>query len=367
MLKRYQIKNYKINLIFIILVLSIMGILVIGSAKESVQNKQIFGLFVGIVVMLVVSVIDYSAILNFYWFLYGLTIILLVLVRLFGVEVNNAKRWIVIGFQFQPSELGKILLILFFSQYIMKHKEDLNTFKTLFKLVLLFIPPFLLIFKQPNLSTSILLFLIFCSILYTGGLSYKIIASILAIVIPVSVILLSIVLQPDQKLIEPYQQTRILAWIQPEKYVNTQGYQQSNSIMAIGSGQLAGKGLDNNVVGSVKNGNFISEPETDFIFAIAGEEMGFVGGCIIIVLLLLIVLNCLWIGRNAKDLAGMLICYGMAALVGFQSFINISVTTGVLPNTGIPLPFVSYGLTSLVSLFIGIGLVLNVGLQPKKY
>lgn len=366
MLKRYQIKNYRFILIICIVALSILGILLIGSAKASLQGKQIIGLLFGLFVLVVVSLLDYSSILNYYWLLYALNIFLLVLVRLFGVEVNNAKRWIVIGFQFQPSELGKILLILFFAQYIMKHKEDLNTFKTLFKIVLFFLPPFLLILKQPNLSTSMLVFVVFCVIVYMGGLSYKIIGSILAIVIPLCVILLSIVLQPDQKIIEPYQQTRILAFIQPEKYENSD-YQQSNSVMAIGSGQLIGKGLDNNVVGSVKNGNFIVEPETDFIYAIAGEELGFIGGCVIITLLAFVVFICLWIGKNAKDLAGSLICYGMAALIGFQSFINIGVATRVLPNTGVPLPFVSYGLTSLVSLFIGMGFVLNVGLQPKKY
>ena len=125
--------------------------------------------------------------------------------------------------------------------------------------------------------------------------------------------------------------------------------------------------VNKNNFDSVKNGNFISEPHTDFIFSVAGEELGFVGAATIIILLTLIALECVLIGRKAKDLAGRLICCGMAALIGFQSFVNISVTTGLLPNTGLTLPFVSYGLTSLVTLYIGIGIVLNVGLQPKKY
>jgi len=140
-----------------------------------------------------------------------------------------------------------------------------------------------------------------------------------------------------------------------------------NSIMAIGSGQLKGKGYDNNTTTSVKNGNFISEPQTDFIFAIIGEELGFIGCCIVIILLLLIIVQCIIIGLRAQDLAGQIICGGVAALIGIQSFINISVATGIFPNTGISLPFVSYGLSSIVSLFSGIGVVLNVGLQPKKY
>ena len=130
---------------------------------------------------------------------------------------------------------------------------------------------------------------------------------------------------------------------------------------------MLGKGLGNTDPTSVKNGKFILEPQNDFIFAVAGEEMGFVGTVTIIILLLFITIECIFIARKAKDAAGRLICCGMAALIGFQSIVNICVATGLLPNTGVTLPFVSYGLTSLWSLYIGIGLVLNVGLQPKKY
>ena len=130
---------------------------------------------------------------------------------------------------------------------------------------------------------------------------------------------------------------------------------------------LTGKGLNNTTTESVKNGDFILEPSTDFIFAIVGEELGFIGSCIIIALLLLIVIQCILIGRRSQNLSGRIICCGVGGLIGIQSFINIGVATQLIPNTGVPLPFISYGLTSLVSLYIGIGLVLNVGLQPKKY
>ena len=184
---------------------------------------------------------------------------------------------------------------------------------------------------------------------------------------PVTVIFLSIVVQPNQIILKDYQQKRILAFLEPEKYASDEGYQQKNSVMAIGSGQLTGKGLNNNTTTSVKNGNFILEPQTDFIFAIIGEELGFMGSCIVIALLLLIVIQCILIGTRSQNLTGKIICCGIGGLIGIQSFINIGVATQLLPNTGVPLPFVSYGLTSLVSLYIGIGLVLNVGLQPKKY
>lgn len=369
MLKRYKLKNYDFGLVFMLIVISVIGVLAVGSAKESVQDKQLMGLILGVFLMIVISLFDYSFFLNFYWVLYFINIALLLSVTLFGKEVGGAQRWIIIlGIQFQPSETAKIILILFYAQFIMKHRSTLNTFRTLAMVVLLLFPPLILIYTQPDLSTSIMIGLIFCVLLFIGGLSYKIIFGILAVTIPAFIIFLSIVLQPEQDLIKDYQQTRILAWLQPAKYANAEGYQQANAITAIGSGQLFGKGLNNNIIGSVKNGNFISEPQTDFIFAIIGEELGFIGSCIVILLMVFITLKCIMIAKKSKDLAGTLICTGMAALVGFQSFMNIAVATGLLPNTGIPLPFVSYGLTSLVSLFLGMGFVLNVRLQStKKY
>ena len=215
--------------------------------------------------------------------------------------------------------------------------------------------------------SGVTLLAVFCIMMYVGGLSYKFIGVVLLITVPTVVILLSIIVHSDVDVLQGYQETRILAWLQPEKYSSDEAYQQNNSIMAIGSGRLTGKGLNNNTTTSVKNGNFILEPQTDFIFAIVGEELGFVGCCIVIGLLLLIVKQCLRIGMRAPDMGGRIICCGVASQIGIQSFINISVATGLFPNTGIPLPFVSYGMSSLVSMFIGIGLVLNVGLQQKKY
>lgn len=248
----------------------------------------------------------------------------------------------------------------------MKHKEKLNSFIIITLCCLFMLPSLILVYKQPNLSTTIVMAVMFCVIMFVGGISWKLVTGILAVIIPAAVIIFSIVIQPDQTLIEPYQQTRIYAWLYPEKYSTAEAYQQLNSMMAIGSGQLHGKGYDTNVISSVKNGNFISEPQTDFIFAVIGEEFGFIGTCTVIVLIILITLECLWVARRAKDLAGSIIAAGMAGLIGFQGFLNIGVNTGLLPNTGVTLPFVSYGLTSLVSLYIGIGFVLNVGLQYKK-
>ncbi|MGN1377441.1 MAG: FtsW/RodA/SpoVE family cell cycle protein [Dorea sp.] len=366
--KPYHLKDYKFSLVFLVLALSVIGVLVVGSAKASFQGKQILGVFIGLIAMFIVSMIDYMWIQNFYWLIYIFTVLILGAVLVIGTNVNGATRWIDLGFTtFQPSELAKILLILFFSKFIMEHEEDINDKFTLLKYAILAGIPLALIIVEPNLSTTICTALVICLMIYVGGLSYKFIVSVLLILIPVAAIFLSIVVQPDQKILKDYQQKRILAFIEPEKYESDEAYQQKNSVMAIGSGQLTGKGLNNNTTTSVKNGNFILEPQTDFIFAIVGEELGFVGSCIIIALLLLIVIQCILIGMRSQDLAGRIICCGVGGLIGIQSFINIGVATKILPNTGVPLPFVSYGLTSLVSLYIGIGLVLNVGLQPKKY
>lgn len=365
--QRYHLKDYKFTLVALVTAISIIGIFVVGSAQAAVQGKQIAGVVMGTCAMVVISLIDYKWVLNWYWPLYGLNIVLLLAVRFFGEKVNGATRWLNLGFvQFQPSDLTKIILILFFARFFMDREQQVNTKKTIIQAVALLLPSLILIYKQPNLSNTICIAVLFCIILYLAGLSYKFIGTVLAIAIPTAALFLSIVVQPNQPFLKQYQQNRILAWLEPEKYATDEAYQQINSVMAIGSGQLTGKGYNNNTTTSVKNGNFISEPQTDFIFAIIGEELGFVGCCVVIILLLLIVIECILIGVKAKDTAGRLICGGVATLIGVQTFINISVATQIFPNTGISLPFVSAGVTSIICFYMGIGFVLNVGLQPNK-
>ena len=366
--QQYHIQDYNFILIALVLAISIVGIFVVGSAKDSYQFKQLLGVLIGFVAMVIVSLIDYEGILKFNWLLYIVNLVLLVAVLLFGVDVNGATRWLNLGFiQFQPSDLTKILMILFYAQFLKKRHRVINDKWTIIQGVALILPSLVLIYKQPNLSNTICLGLLFCVLMFVGGLSYKFIGTVLAIVVPIAVILFVIVIQPNQPLLHGYQQNRILAWLEPEKYESDEAYQQLNSVMAIGSGQLTGKGYNSDATTSVKNGNFILEPQTDFIFAIIGEELGFVGCCSVIILLLLIVISCISVGMRTKDISGKLICSGVAALIGIQSFINISVATMLFPNTGISLPFVSYGQTSVVCFYIGIGLVLNVGLQQNKY
>ena len=367
MLRQYKLRDYNFKLIALVITLSIIGVLAVGSAKNELFNRQLAGVIIGITVMIVASFIDYSLILYFYGYLYIINIILLLSVTLFGTKVGGAQRWVnIAGVQFQPSETAKIILILFFAQFIMKYRDSINDLKFIITSVVLLGIPLLLIYTQPDMSTSIMIIVIFCIMLFVGGLSYKIVGGVLAVIVPIISIFFFLVLQPNQNIIRDYQADRILAWLHPEKYPD-KAYQTLNSMTAISSGQLMGKGLNNNEIASVKNANFISEPQTDFIYAVIGEELGFIGACGVILLVLLIVMECINIARISKDLAGSIIACGVAALIGFQSFLNMSVATGLLPNTGIPFPFVSYGLTSLVSLYAGIGVVLNVRLQAKKY
>lgn len=372
MFKQYKLKDYHFQLILYLVLLTVIGIAVIGSAEESVQRKQIIGFMAGLVIMVILSLLDYSVLLKLSWIYYIGSVGLLVLVQTsLGDSANNSQRWIEIaGIRFQPSELAKITLILFFSYFFCKYQEKINKIWMLALSFILVGVPLLLIYKQPDTSTMIVTAFIFVVLLFIAGLSYKIVLTVLGIAIPIAIVGITYLLSHAEELIDKgvYQMKRIMSWLDPTNPLYTDSaLQQQNSIMAIGSGQLWGKGLGNDAATSAKNANFIIEPQTDFIFAVAGEELGFVGTAVIILLLFLIVMECILIGRKAKDLSGRLICCGMASLIGFQSFVNICVATGLMPNTGVTLPFVSYGLTSLMTLYIGMGFVLNVGLQPLKY
>ena len=232
--------------------------------------------------------------------------------------------------------------------------------------VLLALPPVLLVYKEPDLSTTAMICLVIAAILFVCGLSYRLVIGVLVISIPSVIVFISLVIQEGSTLLEGYQRNRILAWLHPEDYADSLAYQTMNSIMAIGSGQLLGKGYNTNEISSMLESGYISESQTDFIFTVIGEEFGFIGGSVVVILLALITIRCYYIAKNAKDTAGTVIATGVGTWIGFQGFVNIAVATGVLPNTGLPLPFVSYGLTSLLSLYLGLGFVLNVRMQSMQ-
>lgn len=370
MIKQYKLRFYNFRLILFLMAVSSIGILLVDSAMSSLRTKQIAGVIAGMIIMVILSLMDYSWIMNFQWILYYFNIGMLIAVRILGSSANGAARWIDLGFiTFQPTELSKIIIILFFAKFFMDHEEELNSLKTIGKSVILLGIPLFLILEQPDLKNTITIAIVFCILIYIAGLSYKIIGGAILIAVPLLIIFLTIVVQPDQTLIRDYQRNRIMSFLYPENEEYSDDIeQQKNSKTAIASGELIGKRLKGDEdVASVNDGNFVSENQTDFIFAVAGEEYGFMGCSVIICLLLLISLECIRMGMRAKDLSGKVMCCGIGSIIAFQSFLNIAVATGIAPNTGTPLPFVSYGLSSLLSMYIGMGLVLNVGLQSSAY
>lgn len=370
MFKRYNYKYYNFILLFLVIALMIIGVFVINSVNDEYTIKQSVGVGLSIVIMIVLSLIDYHLIAKFCVPLYIFINILLVLVLLAGSNVNNATRWFTIaGIKFQPSELAKIIAILFFATFLsnLMDKEKINSLRGILGFILFWSIPIILIYLEPDLSTLICLTLVLLSMFYISGLSYKIIGIALLILIPSFSIFIWYIQRPDQELLYEHQVNRIMSFIYPSEYED-ETMQQENSVMAIGSGQLMGKGIGKDSdTSTTSDTNLISEQQTDFIFSAIGEAFGFFGSVIIIGIILLIVLQCIRTGRHARDDLGLLFSSGMACLIGFQSFINIGVATRLLPNTGIPLPFISYGLTSLISLAIGIGIVLNISLQKRKY
>lgn len=369
-LKSYNYRHLNLRLFIWLYALLILGLNVIASATkyDHFEKKQLLGIVLGSIAIIVLTLIDYHFVLKFYWLIYFFNLALLVGVKFVGENVKGAQRWVnVAGIQIQPSEFTKLFLVLFFAKLMLKYKDKLNTVKILSLFVITFAIPLLLVYKQPDLSTSIVLVISFCVIMYVGGISYKIIAAAFAVAVPAAIVLVYLLLQPNQKILDDYQYNRLVGFYDEDNEIAAKiNYQQINSEMAIGSGGLWGKGLNNDREDSVKNGNYISEAQTDFIFTIVGEELGFAGTMSVICLIALITFECFYVGVHAPDMGGRIICCGLGGIIAFQSFVNIGVATRLLPNTGLPLPFVSYGLSSLLSLMAGMGVVFNVGLQHKK-
>lgn len=362
----YQLKYFDFRLVAYVTILAAIGVCLIGSANPAYQYRQIAGVMLGNFVMFAVAFTDYRLLARSGWFIYGLGVVLLLGVAAAGAISGGAARWIEIGsFRFQPSEVGKILFILFFAWLFDNCQDRMDQARTVLLFMAALAVPVLLILEQPDLSTAIIVVWVFLCMLFMAGLGWKIITRALMVMTPLAGIGLFLITRPNQRLLNDYQYRRIMAWLSPQEWAQD-SYQQRNSIMAIGSGGIWGKGIGNDSPLSLKNGNFLPEPHTDFIMAVAGEELGFFGCCLILILLALITAECIRLGSKAGDMTGKLICTGMAALIAGQAFVNLSVVTGLMPNTGLTLPFVSYGLTSLVSLYLGLGLLLNVGMQRKK-
>lgn len=372
--KKYKFRHFNFILLLCIIFLSVMGILIIRSATlstgdESTYTKQIMGVGMSMAAMLIVSMIDYHWIMRMYLVVYvGMTVILALTISPLGTSAGTgAQRWLAIGpVQIQPSEFAKIAVTVFFAKFFQIYEERISELAIIAASVLLAGIPLVLVMAQPDLSTSLVIIFIFVVLIYTAKISYKWIGAVLAVVTPFAAAFIFLVeknLIPDT-ILKDYQRNRILSFLHPQDFPDL-ARQQTTSIMAIGSGGLYGKGLFNESLDSVKNGNYLMEEDTDFIFAVAGEELGFAGCCLIIAILFLVVVECFLTAARAQDTAGRLVATGIGAQIAFQSFVNIGVATFMLPNTGLPLPFISAGLSSLLSIFMGAGMIFNIGMQRK--
>lgn len=368
--KKYDFKHYNISLVLLVITLSCIGAFLIRMVQqegEPLFSKQVFGIVVGILILLLVSIIDYHFICEFYILLYIINFGLLLAVRFFGTEINNSRRWLNLKFTLvQPSDFSKVIMILVLAKIFTMLKDKMDKFYVLLLTGFLMAVPTFLILIQTNLSTSIVMMFIFVTMIFAAGLSYKIILPILIIGIPLVFGLFWYVQQDYQVLLTEYQQNRVISFLNPElDTAEDLLYQQDNSIQVIGSGKLTGKLLTEGE-DAIQSDTFVPVSESDFIFSVIGEALGFIGGCIIILLFALLIFKCIIVARNASDRMGMLIAIGVASMFMFQVFVNIGVATSILPNTGLPLPFVSYGLSSLTSCMIAIGLIINISLQRKK-
>jgi rod shape determining protein RodA len=356
-------RYFDVFLFILVILISICGIIMISSATSDFTNSrkyiitQTFSIVIGLVFMLITICIDYRNIGRNYKIIYVFNFLLLAAVILLGTGKNQwgAQRWIRLGpLSFQPSEIAKIGFIITFAKFLELIKDNLNKIKYLLAAFCYIGVPIALVMIQPDLGTALAFVFISIAMLYSCNINYSyILSGILscAILIPLA----------WQYLLKSYQKSRILIFINPNLDPMGAGYHVIQSRMSIGSGGLFGTGLFR---GSHSQ-NFLPERHTDFIFGVIGEELGFIGGIVVLLLLLVIVLRCILIAKSAKDHFGCYICVGVASMLIFQIFVNVGMCIGIMPVTGIPLPFISYGGSSLITNFIAIGLVLNVRLRHK--
>jgi len=317
----------------------------------------------GIAVLAVFTVVDYHFIARFYWPLYALMIVLLIAVMIMGAnDPTNTARWIRIGkFAIQPSEFSKIFIIVFLAKFIDNRQESINNIGVLGLLALLVIVPFVMILRQPALSASLVTAAVAVCVIFSSGLKFKYVLIALLIIAPI-VVLFNWDLHNSphvfiDKVLGEYQMQRIDTFRNPVPH-SDEAYQTESSLRSIGSGMLDGKGY--------KQGSYIPYGENDFIFSVIGEQFGFIGCSCVLIAVFLVIGKCIVIANRAPDPLGRLIAIGVAGKLGFEVFINVGVATAIIPNTGMPFPFLSSGGSSMWVNMACIGLVLNVGLFKAK-
>lgn len=338
---------------------SIFGILAILTSTRSYESLRFVivqsGAFiVGLVCMFAMMIPNYTTFPAVAKYLYGIGVAFLLLVLLFGVGSEDAgsQSWIRFGsIGIQPSEIVKIIFIITFSAHLSSVEDYVNSPFPLIGLLLH--GGFLigLILLQPDYGTAMVYIFIFICMLFCANISYKYIVGSVCAFVPVSLFMWFFVLKP-------YQKNRFFDFLNPERDMLGSGYQTMQSRVAIGSGGLAGKGL---FKGTLVQSGSLPAGHTDFIFSSIGEEFGFIGCAIVIVLLFLIIYKCLYIAKTARTSLGSYMCIGVAAMFIFHTYENIGMCLGLMPVTGIPLPFFSYGGSSILACMLAMGIVLNVG------
>lgn len=353
-------KNMDYGILFSVLAIIVIGIITIGSAKAltSVYFKyQIAWLIVSLPIVFIILMIDYNTIGSYYKVIYVFSIILLVLVLLFGSVRNGAKSWLGIGpFGGQPAEFAKLATIIAISK-IMEEMEDINTFKNLLKIGAYILIPIALIQMQPDTGTNIIFAITMLGILFVAGLNLKFIYGS-AIAGAASAFILW-----QFNILDAFQKNRILVFLKPELDKLGIGYNAIMAKVAIGAGNFFGMGWGK---GNLAGGNFIPEDHTDFIFSVFAEEWGFLGVIILLFLYLNVVLKGINIAKNSKDKFGKYMVIGILTMITFQILQNIGMDVGLMPITGITLPFMSYGGSSLLTNLISIALIVNISARKQK-
>jgi rod shape determining protein RodA len=324
------------------------------------QRQAIFG-GVGLLVALVLSRFDYSRLREFKYPLFALMIGLNLVV--YGMPaVQGARRWIPLPFlQFQSSEFGKVLIIVALAGFAVDRSRRIHEWRTTARIMLLAIIPALLVIPQPDLGTGMVYLAVGFSLLFFAGTSFKQLTGLLALFATAIAIVLAGAPALGVHVLKPYQVQRLTGFLNPSHNANSQTYQITESLIAIGSGQKTGRGK----YATQTKLNFLPANDTDFVFAAVGETYGFVGAAVVLSLYALLIWRTLRILTMSKNLFGTLIAAGILAMLMFQIFVNVGMTIGIMPITGVPLPLVSYGGSSVIVTFLAIGLLQSIYVQAR--
>lgn len=367
--KRYNWKNYDILLILVVLILSLISSYMLSILGVGSFQRQFTAVVAGLFIVFVFSLLDYHTICMYVPIFYLIATVLVACTRFSPIGsrgVTDSYRWLDFKvFMFQPSEVCKIVVILTLATFLMRRRDKLQSFKTFFLACLIAVVPTMFILVQSDLSSSVVIIVVLVIMLISSGMGRKIFGPVVAVLVPVSAFLIWYIQQPFQILLKDYQLERITGFLNPESEALGIMYQQNNSVLSIASGKLYGKRLLEGAEGS-RNYSSVDVTESDFIWTPISEEFGFIGCMVILTLLSVIIIKCFIAAKRAKDYMGMMIAIGIGSMFCFQIFFNIGVATSILPNTGLPLPFLSNGLSSLVSNMMAIGILINIGIQPNR-